>query len=55
MMTKIISLIIGIILVVSFIFVLSESLKQKRPITIWLFNCFNLSLGILNIALFFQS
>ena len=50
---KIINLIIGIIIISGFLFILFESLKQERPLMIWLINYFNLFLGILNIFLFF--
>lgn len=52
-MIKIINLIVGITILSSFLFILNESLKEKRPITIWLINCLNLILGVMNIAVFF--
>ena len=52
-MVKIINLIVGMLLLTSFIFILIESLNQERPKKIWVMNCFNLILGLFNISIFF--
>ena len=47
---KMINLIIGIVILISFCYILYECLKEKRSRKIWIINSFNLMLAIHNIS-----
>lgn len=49
---KMINLIIGILILISFCYILYECLKEKRSRKIWIVNIFNLGLAIINISIF---
>jgi hypothetical protein len=47
-----INLIIGILILISFCYILYECLKEKRNRKIWVINSLNLGLAIINIYFF---
>jgi hypothetical protein len=46
------NLIIGILILISFSYILYECLKEKRSKKIWVINSLNLGLAVINISLF---
>ena len=49
---KMINFIIGVLILISFCYILYECLKEKRGKKIWIVNSFNLGPAIINISLF---